>query len=89
MREVLELARRAEFVAAGGTPKDEMESALLRAEVDRLYVIWGLRSIEGLKLDGLDATPETLRNSGPEELLREALAIVRHEAGLTEEERKN
>ena len=37
----------------------------------------------------VEATPEMMVDCGPEELFREALALVRAETGLTEEERKN
>ena len=89
MRKVRELARRAEFLEAGTEAGDKMDAALLQAEIDRLYLAWGLRSISGLELDGREATPDLLAESGPEELFREALAEVRAAAGLTNEERKN
>jgi hypothetical protein len=89
MRQVRELARRIEFAEAGSEPGERMDAALLRAEVDRLYLTWGLRGVAGLELDGGDATPELLIERGPEELVREALAAVQAEAGLNEEERKN
>ena len=89
MRRVRELARRAEFLNAGTSPEEKMDAALLEAEIDRLYVVWGLRGVTGLELDGQGATPESLAESGPEELFREALAAVRAEAGLSETERKN
>ena len=89
MRRIRELARRVEFLEAGQEPGGKMDAALLQAEIDRLYVVWGLRSISGLELDGKAATPEALADSAPEEMFREALAAVRAEAGLTVEERKN
>jgi len=89
MRRVRELARRAEFLEAGNGNGDRMDAALLRAEIDRLYVTWGLRKVSGLTLDGAEATTESLAEAGPEELFREALAAVRAETGLSEEERKN
>ena len=71
--------------------KDEAERAasLLGAEIDRLYIRWGLEEIRGLVLDGAPATAESLIESGPEELFLEALTAVRAECGLTENERKN
>jgi hypothetical protein len=39
MRRVRELARRAEFLGASEHPGDKMDAALLRAEVERLYVM--------------------------------------------------
>ena len=89
MRKVRELARRAEFLEAGQEPAEEMDAALLQAEIDMLYLIWGLRSISGLELDGIPATPELLAERGPEELFREALKAVQAEAGLSAAERKN
>jgi hypothetical protein len=89
MRRVRELARRMEFLEAGQEPGDKMDAALLQAEIDRLYLTWGLRAVSGLALDGADATPEVLAEAGPEGLFREALAAVRAETGLTEAERKN
>jgi hypothetical protein len=89
MGRVRELARRAEFLAAGKSVEERMDAALARAEIDRLYVTWGLQTVAGLKVDGVEATPEILAQAGPEELFREALALVRREAGLDEAERKN
>ncbi len=66
-----------------------MDAALLQAEIDRLYLTWGLRAVSGLDVDGAAATPELLAEAGPEDLFREALAAVRAETGLSEAERKN
>jgi hypothetical protein len=89
MRRVRDLAQRKEFLEAGDQPGDRMDAGLLQAEIDRLYLAWGLRAISGLVLDGNPADPEQLADAGPEELFREALAAVRAETGLTDEERKN
>jgi hypothetical protein len=89
MQEVRELARRAEFLEAGKAAGDRMDAALVGAEIDRLFLKWGLKEVRGLELDGAPATPETLAEGGPEELCREALEAVRREIGLSEQERKN
>ena len=89
MRRVRELARRMEFLEASSRAGDQMEATLLKAEVGRLYLAWGLRGIAGLEVDGAEATPELLAEAGPESLFQEALAAVRAEAGLTVAERKN
>ena len=89
MRRVRELARRTEFLAASEDAGDKMDAALLQAEIERLYVMWGVKSVTGLTVDGVAAGPELLAEAGPEELFREALAAVRKETGLSEEERKN
>jgi len=89
MRRIREMARRMEFLEAGQEPGDKMDAALLRAEIDRTYLLWGLRSVSGLELDGKQATPELLAEAGPEHMFREALAAVLAETGLTDAERKN
>jgi hypothetical protein len=89
MRRVREMARRVEFLEAGGAPGERMDAGLLRAEIDRMYLLWGLVGVSGLRVDGVEATPELVVERGPEDLCREALAAVRAETGLTDEERKN
>src|SRR5262249_33430162 len=89
MRRVRELARRMEFLEAGASPGERMDAGLLRAEIDRMCLLWGLTGVAGLLVDGVEATPEALVERGPEELFREALAAVRRETGVTDEERKN
>jgi len=88
-RRIRELAARQEFLEAGDAPNEKMEAALLASEIDRIYLLWGLREVKGLELDGLPATPESLAASGPEELCREALTAVKQQCGLAEAERKN
>jgi hypothetical protein len=89
MGRVRELAQRVEFLAAGESAAERMDAALARAEIDRLYVKWGVQAVAGLRIDGVEATPELLADAGPEDLFREALALVRRETGLDEAERKN
>ncbi len=89
MRRIRELLQKHEFLAAGETPQEKLEAALLTAEIDQLYVSWGLREVSGLELDGTAATPESLATSGPEDVFQEALAAVKAECGLSEAERKN
>ena len=89
MRQVRELARRMEFLEAGQEPGEKMDSALVKVEIDRLYLMWGLVEVSGLELDGAAATPGALVERGPEDLFREALAAVKAETGLSGEERKN
>ncbi len=89
MQRIRELSRRMEFLEAGNEPADKMDAALVEAEIGRVYVSWGLRAVSGLVVDGAEATPELLAESGPEDLFREALAAVQAQAGLSQEERKN
>src|SRR5207344_1268640 len=84
VRRVRELARRTEFLAASGGNGDQMDAVLLKAEIERLYVAWGVKAVSGLVVDNHEAGPELLAEAGPEELFREALAAVRRETGLSE-----
>jgi hypothetical protein len=89
MRQVRDLAARLEYFEAGRDAKNGMEASLLGAEIDRLYIRWGLEEIRGLEIDGIPATAESLIASGPEDLFLEALTAVMAECGLAENERKN
>lgn len=88
-RSVLELSRRMEFQLAGEGIDDRIEANILSCEIERLYLRWGLVSISGLKIDGLDATPDLLAEKGPENLAGEIVAAIKAQCGLTENERKN
>lgn len=89
MKNVRDLAARIEYFEAGRDEKNRMEASLLGAQMDRLYLAWGLEAVLGLSLDGEAATPESLVERGPEPLVQEALAAIRAECGLTETETKN
>jgi len=89
MKRVRDLAARIEYFEAGQDAKNGMEASLLGAEIDRLYILWGVEEVRGLELDHAPATAETLIDCGPEELFAEALWAVKAECGLSETERKN
>ena len=89
MREVRDLAARLEYFDAGQDAKNGMEASLLGAEMDRLYIRWGIEEIRGLEIDGVPATIEAFVERGPEDLVFEALMAVKAECGLSENERKN
>jgi hypothetical protein len=89
MRRVRDLAAKLEFFEAGRDERNRMEASLLAAEIDRIYVQWGIEEIRGLDIDGEKATAESLLDRGPEELVHEVLIAIRSECGLTEAERKN
>ncbi|MDX2153227.1 MAG: hypothetical protein SFV54_20955 [Bryobacteraceae bacterium] len=88
-KEVRELSAKLPFLSADSGLEGKIESAVVSAEVDHLYMKWGLRSIAGLEIDGRPATGAMLLEDGPEELCREVLDAIRKEWGLTEDERKN
>ena len=89
MTRIREVARRMEFLAAGPDAGGKMDAGLVQAEIEKLYVAWGLKAVSGLVVDGVVAGPELLAEAGPEDLFREALAAVRAETGLSAEEAKN
>jgi hypothetical protein len=89
MRRVRNLAKQLEYFEAGHDAKNGMEASLLAAEIDRLYVAWGVEAVNGLVIDGAPADVAALADAGPEELFVEALQAVKAECGLNETERKN
>lgn len=89
MRRVRDLAPRWECFRAGTTKADEIEAGILSAEIDRLYLEWGLKDVEGLEIDGRPADPATMMELGPEELFQEALGFVKAACRLSEAETKN
>ena len=87
-RRVRELLLNNDFLVSGSEP-EKLEAALADLLVRRLYLEWGLAKIDGLRIDGEIATPDTLISCGPEELAEEIASRIQLECGLSEEERKN
>lgn len=88
-RRIREIGRRAEYLEAGTDVRDKLEATVLAAEIDRVYLEWGLAGVEGLEIDGAAATAESLIDHGPVGLAEEILARIKGECGLTDDERKN
>ena len=88
-RKIREIGRRLEFLEAGDDAREKIEAAVLAAEIDQAYLDWGLTGVEGLAIDGEDATPAAVIEKGPMALAMEILTRVKAECGLTENERKN
>ena len=92
-RRIREIGRKMEYLEAGAAlengAREKLEATVLAAEIDRAYLEWGLISVEGLEIDGIAATPETLIDRGPVELAMEILGRIKSECGMTEDERKN
>jgi hypothetical protein len=89
MRKVRDFAQRIEFLDAGSETRDRIESSVLSAEIDCMYLDWGLQSVDGISIDGEPATPALLIDKGPELLVREITGRIRSECHLTEDDRKN
>lgn len=85
---VRELTMRHEFLRAGNVA-DEMEATLADLMVQRLYLEWAVTAIEGLTIDGDNASLERLIERGPEELSAEMIGAIRQQLELTDDERKN
>jgi hypothetical protein len=88
-RRIREIGRKMEYLEAGSNERETLEATVLSAEIDRAYLEWGLTSVEGLAIDGVAATPDTLVDRGPVELAMEILGRIKSECGMTEDERKN
>jgi hypothetical protein len=88
-RRISAVARKVEYLEAGGDDREKIEAAVLAGEIDRTYLEWGLRGVEGLSIDGAEATPADAIERGPEPLTREIAAAIKRECGLSEEQRKN
>lgn len=87
-RRVRELTIKNDFLRCGGT-EERLDATLGDLMARRLYLEWGLSGIEGLRIDGKDATAQMLIEHGPERLAEEAVAFVMDEIRLNEEEIKN
>lgn len=61
----------------------------MTADINRIYLDWGLVEVQGLSIDSAPATAESTVNQGPEDFCQEVLAAIKLECGLTDEERKN
>ncbi|SRR5712691_3174489 len=88
-RRIREIGRKIEYLEAASDVREKLEATVLAGEIDRAYLEWGLLGVEGLMIDGVEATPPSLIESGPVELATEILERIKAECGLTEDERKN
>src|ERR1700694_4915556 len=83
-RRIRDLSRKAEYLEAGESAEEKIDASLLGYEIERIWLQWGLREIEGLTIDGEAATPESLMAQGPESLTREILAALQAGGGVGE-----
>jgi len=89
LRELRELARRYEFTAAGETVQDKYDAAVIQQEINKHYWDHFVLAVEGLSIDGVKASPETLWSDGPDNLVQEILKVVTSQAFLSADEAKN
>ena len=88
-RELRPLGGRLEYEDAGRGVSDKIEAALTAAEIDAIYLRWGLVSVDGLTLDGEYPSQDEVIAKAPDDFVREVLDRIKAECGLSEEERKN
>ncbi len=77
------------------TPEDALKAFVLHQKVSEIvsdqinpmWVRWGLKSIDGLTIDGEPATVESLIESGPPELYAEIADAIKSASGLNEQQR--
>ncbi len=87
-RRLREIGRKLEFLQAGAAG-EQFEAAVVKNEIERAYIEWGLDGIEGLEIDSEPATIESLIERGPLDLAEEILSRIKAECGLSQAERKN
>jgi hypothetical protein len=85
---VRELTMKHEFLKSGDV-SNQLEAALSDLLVAKLYLEWGLETIEGLSINGEKASVDSLIASGPENLANEIVQTIQADSALTGEERKN
>jgi len=88
-RRVREITQKVEFLGAGSELDEKIEAGILVQEVDAMYLRWALVAVDGLAIDGNQATAEQLLDRGPEDLAREIVVAIKTQCGLSEGERKN
>ncbi|MBI3209241.1 MAG: hypothetical protein HYZ37_10130 [Candidatus Solibacter usitatus] len=81
--------KRQEFLAASPHVADSAEAALLRMSMENELLRWGFVGVDGLRINGNEATLEAILNDGPEELAREILGAIEKQTRLTADEEKN
>lgn len=83
------LARKLKYHAAAAEPEERLRAAQAGLEIDAELAAWGVLEAAGLEPDGGPVSGREMAAGWPEELTREAAALVRRQCGLSETERKN
>jgi hypothetical protein len=82
------LARKMKYHAASAEPEERLQAARAGLEIDAELAAWGVLEATGLEA-GRSVAGSEMTAQWPEELTREAAALVRRQCGLSEAERKN
>lgn len=83
------MAARIRALTASARTEDAVAAAVLRREISKRVLEWGVVDISGLEINGAPATKQTLLEEGPEELSIEILEELQQRLSLNEQERKN
>jgi hypothetical protein len=85
---IRELTIRNEFLRAGQLT-DQLEAGIADLMAQKLYVEWAVAAIQGLRIDGEQASVAKLIEDGPETLVAEMACAIRSHLELSDAERKN
>jgi len=89
MQELGTLAQEVAFQKANGDVAGDIPATELQTRIDEKVMRTALLEIEGLKIDGQAATPESVIASGPVSLSREIAEAIAEESSLSGNARKN
>lgn len=95
LEQIVTLARNAVAFEIPAELRDEQQSLTTQITIDiegsykPNRVRWGLKSIDGLTIDGQPTTVETLLSDGPRELVSEIYEAVERVSNFTPEQLKN
>jgi hypothetical protein len=83
------LVSQLEMLRASEDLPDRLQAEALRIQIDREYLLWGLKDLQGLRIDGEAADAMKLFEYGPESLVNEIVQRIRSECELDANARKN
>lgn len=89
MKRLAPILAKARAIASTNEAEDLSSSGILRREILHILLEWGIVEVSGLRIDGAQATKETLLRDGPEELALEIFNELQRQLSLNETERKN
>lgn len=83
------LVSQLEMLRASEDLPDRLQAEALRIQIDREYLLWGLKDLQGLRIDDEAADAMKLFECGPEGLVNEIVQRIRSECELDANARKN
>ncbi len=98
LREMGKIEERYPIVEGSSRPDDVIDELMKLADqmeevsankINPEWLRWGCKKIEGLQIDGVEATPEALIDDGPPALFAEIVDEIKRVAQMNGEEEKN